>query len=48
MTGKIKKDLKVENCKLKQEVSDLKIKHKTLQENVNIFQKRAESNYKQM
>ena len=46
MTGKNKKDLQVENCKLKEEVSDLKIKHETLQENVDIFQKKTESNYK--
>ena len=38
--------MQVENCKLKEEVSDLKIKHETLQENVDIFQKKTESNYK--
>ena len=46
MTGKPKKDLQVENCKLKEEVSDLKIKHETHQENFDIFQKKTESNYK--
>ena len=46
MTGKPKKDLQVENCKLKEEVSDLKIKHETHQENFDIFQKKTESNQK--
>ena len=43
MTGKSKKDLQTENSKLKEELSDITLKHESLLKNFEILQKNNES-----
>ena len=46
MTGKSKKDLQTENTKLKEELSDLNLKHESLLKNFETIQKNCESRKK--